>query len=58
MILAGNIFCLQSGSWEYFALKAIGWKMAVPINVDTQRDVVNDVLDIDFLNLWVKTMVG
>ena len=35
MILAGNIFCLQSGSWEYFALKAIGWKMAAPINVDT-----------------------
>ena len=48
---AGNVFCLQSGSWDYFALLPLGWKMAVAINVDTQHDVADLILDIDFLNL-------
>ena len=38
-------FGLHSGSWEYFALLPFGWKMDVPINVGTQCDVADFVLD-------------
>ena len=44
-------YCLHSGSWEYFALLPLGWKMAVAINDGTQHDVADLILDIDFLNL-------